>query len=202
MLHQNAESSKFLTPETILRRDCETAIVRLLSLLHLNLSNSNPSKIALLAAESEHKQRAQFSNTDYRLAIGGRVVLVVLCLFLVSGFRFAYSLEPDPRGFGTHEQLGLPACSFRAWAGVLCPTCGMTTSFSNFVRGRFLQAARANFAGLALATICVALIPWSIVSIWQGRTWKVSAPDVMVLWLALGMTALSLTNWLCFLLFG
>jgi len=134
--------------------------------------------------------------------MGGRIALAVLCLFLISGFRFAYTLKPDPRGFGTHEQLGLPACDFRAWAGVLCPTCGMTTCFSNFVRGRFIQAAQANFAGLMLAVVCALLIPWSIVSVWKGRTWKVSAPEIWVFRIVFGITMITLTNWFRFLLIG
>ena len=37
----------------------------------------------------------------------------------------------------------------------------MTTSFCWFVRGEILKSARANPAGLYLATICALLIPWT-----------------------------------------
>ncbi|RMG03430.1 MAG: DUF2752 domain-containing protein, partial [Planctomycetota bacterium] len=40
-------------------------------------------------------------------------------------------LRPSPTGLGTHQQLGLPPCTFRAMFGSRCPTCGMTTAWSN-----------------------------------------------------------------------
>lgn len=39
-------------------------------------------------------------------------------------------VDPDPRGFGTHEQLGLAPCRMMEWAGIPCPGCGVTTSVS------------------------------------------------------------------------
>ena len=39
-------------------------------------------------------------------------------------------VDPDPRGFGTHEQLGLAPCRTMEWAGIPCPGCGVTTSVS------------------------------------------------------------------------
>ncbi len=69
-------------------------------------------------------------------------------------------LEPDPRGFGTHTQLGLRSCAFTQVTGRLCPTCGMTTAFAWFVRGRFDRSWQANPAGLLLALAMVPLIGW------------------------------------------
>jgi len=80
-------------------------------------------------------------------------------LFLVGGFGVAAWLEPESRGFGTHMQLGLPPCSFEPVFGLPCPSCGMTTSFSYFVRGQWLSALRANAAGLLLALSCAVQIP-------------------------------------------
>ena len=37
-------------------------------------------------------------------------------------------LDPDPRGLGTHEQLGMTPCSWPATLGMPCPTCGCTTA--------------------------------------------------------------------------
>jgi len=45
-------------------------------------------------------------------------------------------LEPDPRGLGTHEQLGLPACGVREWSGFPCPTCGTTTAAALLLHGQ------------------------------------------------------------------
>ena len=120
---------------------------------------------------------------EYRLARAGRLLLVVWSVILLAGFALAARLEPDPRGFGTHQRLGFPPCTFQSMFNIPCPSCGMTTSFANAVRGRFGDAARANPAGLMLAIICALQIPWCWVSIVRGRLWKVSQPDVALLWL-------------------
>ena len=47
----------------------------------------------------------------------------------------------------------------------------MTTSFANITKGHWKEAARANFAGLLLAIICAALVPWC----WLSASTGVSA---------------------------
>lgn len=106
----------------------------------------------------------------------GRASLVGLALFLAGGFAAAAWLKPDPRGYGTHRQFGLPGCSAQVLFGVRCPGCGMTTCFANFVRGDLAAAARANPAGLLLATACAGFIPWSLGSAWFSRLLWVSDP--------------------------
>ena len=49
-------------------------------------------------------------------------------------------LEPDPRGFGTHEQMGLPACGAREWLGFSCPTCGVTTAAALLLHGQPVES--------------------------------------------------------------
>ncbi len=78
-------------------------------------------------------------------------------------------LEPSPTGVGTHQQLGLPPCSFRVTMGFPCPACGMTTSWSHFVRGQFVQAAAANVGGTLLAMAAAWCGPWSLISGVRGR---------------------------------
>ncbi len=62
-------------------------------------------------------------------------------------------LDPDPRGFGTHEALGLPPCSFLARTGLPCVACGMTTAFSLAAHGRLIDALLAQPAGAILALL-------------------------------------------------
>ena len=56
-----------------------------------------------------------------------RCVLLVAAAGILGLLVLARKLEPDPRGFGTHTQLGMRPCSFLRMTGRLCPTCGMTT---------------------------------------------------------------------------
>ncbi|MBT4866258.1 MAG: DUF2752 domain-containing protein [Planctomycetaceae bacterium] len=137
-----------------------------------------------------------FDVSDYPVRRLGRVLLAVWSLFLVSGFAVAISLEPDNvRGYGTHERLGLPPCTFQSMFNIPCPSCGMTTSFSNFVRGNFLAAARANSAGLMLAIICTLQVFWCWVSIVRRRLWLIPQPDVALMWLLGIVCGASVLQW-------
>jgi len=78
----------------------------------------------------------------------------------------------------------------------------MTTRFSNFVRGRFIEAARANFAGLLLDVLYVLQIPWCWWSVYRGRMWKLSQPDVALLWLLLTVCGTCALQWMVRLTVG
>lgn len=135
------------------------------------------------------------NDAGYPIGMRGRCVLAVWSLFLLAGFALALHLEPDARGFGTHQQLGLPPCTVRVLLGIPCPSCGMTTSFSHFIRGQFVEAFHANAAGLLLATACALQIPWCWNSIRRSRLWKVSNPDMALLWLVASITLICLIQW-------
>ncbi len=142
----------------------------------------------------------QEEQAGYPLSRVGRVLLVGWSLCLLAGFAVAFSLEPDPRGYGTHERLGLPGCTFRTMFGVPCPSCGMTTSFAHFTRGQFVSAARSNVAGLLLAVVCALQIPWCWLSVVTGRLWKVSQPGACLLWLMLVLCGVCVLQWVVRLL--
>ena len=94
-----------------------------------------------------------------------KLVLIGLCL---TPLVIAVGLEPDHRGHGTHEQMGLEPCGYLVETGRPCPTCGMTTAFANTVRLRLPSAFAANPGGLFLALVCMA-IPIYIVDSWRRR---------------------------------
>ena len=132
----------------------------------------------------------------YPLQRAGRLFVALWGILLAGGLILALKLEPDPRGFGTHQRLGLPPCSFRVFFGVPCPSCGMTTSFSLFTKGRLLEAARANVAGLLLACLCAVQIPWCWASALGGRAWGISRPEIVFLWILYSVCAVCLAQWL------
>lgn len=84
-------------------------------------------------------------------------VIGVLGMALLVSSR---QLEPDPRGFGTHEQLRIAPCYFRERVGDVCPLCGSTTAWAYATRGDLLAAVNAN---LAATLLCVAV---GIGSLW------------------------------------
>lgn len=86
-------------------------------------------------------------------------------LIPIAGLVVARLLTPDPRGLGTHQQLGLPPCSMRLLFGIPCPSCGMTTSWSYFSRGDFQLSVFTNFAGFLLACLAILMGVLAIASI-------------------------------------
>jgi len=124
-----------------------------------------------------------------------RVVLVSAGAALLSLLALAGALDPDSRGFGTHERLGLPPCTFRQLTGYRCPSCGMTTSWSHLVRGRVGEAFRDNVGGALLGLVTGLLAPWSLISGWRGRwLWRPLGERVVfiaVWWLV----AVTLIDW-------
>ncbi len=98
-----------------------------------------------------------------------RIGLILIALGLIAVFSIALCLRPNPRGFGTHETLGLPPCTFLAITKYPCPSCGMTTSFSHLVRGDWWEAWAANPVGLLLALCCLVAIPYCLVCGFWGR---------------------------------
>ena len=109
-----------------------------------------------------------------------RWLLVLIAVLLCTVFAIAIYLNPyqengEARAWETHRQLGLPECTFKELTGKPCPSCGMTTSFSLFVRGDIINSMRANFVGTLLAAVCLAFIPWSLASAVRARYyWIVS----------------------------
>lgn len=104
------------------------------------------------------------------LSILQRGLLGLVPLVLLALLSTARCLEPAERGYGTHQQLGLPACTSRMIWGVPCPACGMTTSWALAARGQWTLAAQANAGGLLLALIALALVPTSCYWLAIGKT--------------------------------
>ncbi len=69
---------------------------------------------------------------------------------LASPMLLAAALEPNAAGVGTHEQLGLPRCTFLWLTGIPCPFCGMTTSWAHAANLEVGAAFLAQPMGLAL----------------------------------------------------
>lgn len=88
-----------------------------------------------------------------------------LALFLgwLAGVTAGLWIEPSPAGFGSHTQIGLPACSVMAVLHRPCPGCGLTTSVSFALRGRWSEAFRAHPFGpplVVVASLGAALALW------------------------------------------
>jgi len=125
-----------------------------------------------------------------------RCLLLVAAAGLTGLLGLARSLEPDPRGFGTHTQLGMPSCAFATLTGRLCPSCGMTTSFAWFVRGRIDRSWQANPAGCLLALLTVPLIAWLVGSAVENQPVGFPSLSRPFYGLLVATVVLSLASWL------
>lgn len=125
-----------------------------------------------------------------------RRFLFLLANGIVLMMAIAMWLTPDPRGFGTHLQLGLPECGFRSVMGLNCPHCGLTTSFAWFVRGQWLRSFQANPAGLLLALSGLVFCPWFYAVAFRGRWIGIRSPGLFFVYGFAGWVLLSLVLWL------
>lgn len=130
-----------------------------------------------------------------RLARPTRLALVGWSLTFGAGFGVARWLRPDPRGFGTHTQMGLWPCGFRAATGRPCPTCGMTTAFAWFVRGEFARSWQSNPAGLAVAVLAAGLMVWLVAVAAWGRPFPGRRLETPLINLAVATVALTVISW-------
>jgi hypothetical protein len=131
-----------------------------------------------------------------RLGAIARAGLLALAAILIGLFATAGRLSPDPRGFGTHEQLGLSPCAILRLTGRPCPTCGMTTSFAWLVRGEPGRAWRANPAGLVAAVVGAGLVPWLLLVAATGRAPGRRPVGATLMALAVLVAALAVVAWL------
>lgn len=81
---------------------------------------------------------------------------------LASGSTLAGAamLEPDARGYGTHEQLGILDACPAARSGAACPTCGLVTSVVHATRGEVSASLETHGAGLPI----VLALAWAFVT--------------------------------------
>ncbi|MBN2215837.1 MAG: DUF2752 domain-containing protein [Pirellulales bacterium] len=138
----------------------------------------------------------QETSSKWRLFGRPRRAAALLGLLLLCPLVVAAFLRPDGRGHGTHQQLGLPPCSFEVLFGLPCPSCGSTTAFAYVVRGRLAEAFRANVGGTILAGLFAVAGPWLLWCSARGRwhAWAPSGPQVAVLTAAIAV--IMLIDWI------
>jgi len=129
------------------------------------------------------------------LTLAQRIALGLASVMALGLLCSAWLVIPDPAGFGTHQQFGLPPCSFRVVFGIPCPSCGGTTSFAHFVRGQWLRAVQVNAAAFCGAWICLLLVPWGLWCSFRGRIIGLPSPWKTCLSILLVITFIALVQW-------
>ena len=119
---------------------------------------------------------------------------------LLAALLLASLLRPDPRGRGTHEQLGLPPCTLATLVGLRCPACGMTTSWALATHGRLADAVRTHATGTLLAFAALVVGLASTVVAARGRRLAWQGDDTIAAVLAVALVGLVLCEWIVRLL--
>jgi hypothetical protein len=97
------------------------------------------------------------------LGLGALLGLVVLRLWIT----------PDPRGVGTHEQLGMRPCMTMDLWNLPCPGCGVTTSVTLAAQGHFASSIQNQPFGFAVFGAVLVYAGWALVGFFQGADlWK------------------------------
>jgi hypothetical protein len=126
-----------------------------------------------------------------RVGAGHRAAALGLALALLGVLVTAWRLDPDPRGHGSHQQLGLPPCGFLVAFGRPCMTCGMTTSFALATDLRPVDAFRTQPMG-ALACLLTAAAFWGALHVAATGSRLASVAGRLLngrtLWVLLGLT--------------
>jgi hypothetical protein len=78
-------------------------------------------------------------------------------------------LTPSTQGMGTHQQLGLPPCTFLYLTDFPCPFCGMTTSWTHAAHGQVFESIRTQPMGFAFFAIDFGLVVWILGLALLGR---------------------------------
>jgi len=89
-------------------------------------------RIAVLRAIRVSSRANRLLHAGFAASVAA---LLVLCA----------AVQPDPRGFGTHQRFGLPeclVCKVTGWKQ--CPSCGLTTACCHLVRGRLDDARKCH----------------------------------------------------------
>ena len=134
----------------------------------------------------QHPQPFRLWQRGFYVAMGGGLIVLL---------AVAAWLEPAEQGFGTHRALGFPECSFLALTDRRCPSCGMTTSWAYWMRGRVLRAVEVNAGGALLALVATICGPWLLISGLRGRYAWFRLNEYVLIGLAVITVVVVLIQW-------
>lgn len=124
---------------------------------------------------------------------------VLLALFSLAGLALCVVLvvwtDPDARGHGTHEQLGMAPCSWPDLYGEPCPTCGVTTAASLLLHFQPLAAFTTQPFGMLLTAALIAFVVTGCVYAARGRSLAARVAFWPWGWITLGACAVLLLSW-------
>lgn len=107
----------------------------------------------------------------------------------------ARGMSADPRGLGTHEQLGLSACRWHSETGQPCLTCGVTTAFVLTAQGRLIDGLATQPLGAVAALAAGAVVLAAGYAAWRGLSLPALLSPLWRPWWLPAAVALVLLSW-------
>jgi hypothetical protein len=104
-------------------------------------------------------------------------------------------VDPDARGYGTHEQLGMAPCGWPIHYRVPCPTCGVTTAACYLVHLQPWPAVRTQPFGAWLALVGLWIAAIAAFDLLRGRAFLARVYELRLAPWLLGFTALFFASW-------
>lgn len=129
------------------------------------------------------------------VSTGERIGALLISLSALAVLVTAALLPPAAKGLGTHQQMGFPACAWMATTGLPCPTCGMTTSFSHFVRGNWVGSIYVQPMGFVLALLTGALFWAGLYIALTARPIHRLLRQLPMVWLIGAFMAMGIAGW-------
>jgi len=114
-------------------------------------------------ADPSAPDRSERTLAEHYILLGFSV------LALVGVGVLGFVVDPDPRGFGTHEQFGLAPCRTMEWAGIPCPGCGVTTSVSLLWHGHLWDSFVNQPFGFLLGVLVPLVALGAVVRHFRGH---------------------------------
>jgi hypothetical protein len=121
------------------------------------------------AGRAPRPQSAAEEDVAARRSGAHALVLVASLASPLALLALGLLLRPDPRGWGTHEQLGFRPCYPQVHWNVPCPGCGVTTAVVLAVRGEFGAACATQPIGPLLVLGSLVFAAWALAGHHRGR---------------------------------
>ena len=123
------------------------------------------------------------------------VATLSMALVVVAAYVVLAMLDPDPRGHGTHEQLGMTACSWPGAYGIPCPTCGVTTAAVLLLHVHPVAAFATQPFGMLLTLAGAAFVVLGVRHALRGESLFARLAYWPWGWIGLGALAVLLVSW-------
>lgn len=104
-------------------------------------------------------------------------------------------VEPDARGYGTHEQLGMAECGWPQRYGMPCPTCGVTTAACYLVHWLPWRALVTQPFGAALTATGLFVMANALADLLRGYSFMTRAYSLRLGHWVIGGALLLLAAW-------